>query len=208
MNLDVVMTSDPLVGRWFSPGEQTFIKGMFGEKIDFSYASVWNGARKNELRPGAKRFVYWVDVTGDDRITTSDIRSSKRFVAIHYVFEGTRNGMQVNYSYREDFVPDIGSIGFDGAMRTFMHEVVHVWQFQNDIPYGTGDYRYLERIDFESGRWVPFKTWGIEEQARFIQDIWEIKLGNEPKYYLEERGPIEKIAILHSIREEIREYFD
>ncbi|NSX56904.1 hypothetical protein [Parasulfitobacter algicola] len=91
----------------------------------------------------------------------------------------------------EEFYSDDFSTASISKQAYFMHELAHVWQYQNGtnlifrrIVEG-GDYDYTDKLT--SG--VPFSEWGIEEQASYFEDVFRGAYGYTTRY----KVPLEEL---------------
>jgi len=134
--------------RPLTAGEVDLGRSVFGSKINYSTPKVVNGP--------------WIAQGLFTAVTPNG--------NIYARGDGTAAGGIYRKDYSID--PDVGIRG------VFVHEMTHVWQYQNGFHVVTGA-AFDRNYDYDHSKLgtKDFKTYGIEQEAHIVEDLYLVRSG-------------------------------
>ena len=199
--------------RPLSERERAWGDGVLGAGFDADRVRITNGLGLTPL-PGPKRVVaYHLPAEKVRCIQTAPKTSEERGKAETAAFVRFQTVHYLNGYYRADLLETGGQEGLPlGHLLTFVHELVHVWQWQNRAETGYHPARALMESVFNVDPYFyevtterAFFDYGFEQQARMVEDYLCLRIA-EPEHEMVEvlRAILEPVFPLEQIEALIR----
>lgn len=117
-----------------------------------------------------------------DEIQTGDVRKYFADKRHPYAIAATMSAKKIKFYGKDTHADDYSQTKYASRYWTFIHEMTHVWQYQHPLrDFNRAINNPTRQYDYKLADDVPFKNFGVEQQASIIADYAEQFLYQGPK---------------------------